>query len=236
MDFEKYSLKHRHYWSGELSNRELKLLLDNNSFSSVIDIGCGDGALLYSLLKSGYLDHFSEVWAVDLSEDRLISVKKISEKIKTVFDDAQKLINIPNNHFELVISTQVIEHVKDDGEMIRSLSRVCKKEGMVYLDTVFKKSYGWYFYKNRYGKWVLDPTHEREYSDEKNLLNKIKKAGLEIISSKKVLQTFPIIDFFIRRLNIKSRKIYEKRGIKLIRKIKVPVLGYYCWKLILRKQ
>jgi 2-polyprenyl-3-methyl-5-hydroxy-6-metoxy-1,4-benzoquinol methylase len=98
----------------------------------VIDVGCGDGSLLYSLQKLGYLDHFNEIWAVDLSENRLSSVKIISEEIKTVQDNAQYLTNIPDNHFDLVISTQVIEHVNDDGEMIKSLSRICSRGGNLF--------------------------------------------------------------------------------------------------------
>ncbi len=234
MQIEEYATKHPHYWSGDFTNPELDFLLKNNSFQNVIDIGCGDGSLLYSLQKLGYLDHFNEIWAVDLSENRLSSVKMISEKIKTVQDNAQCLTNIPDNHFDLVISTQVIEHVNDDGEMIKSLSRICSR--VIYLDTIFKKPYAWYFYKNMEGKWAIDPTHVREYMHESELLKKIPSNDFIVIFSKKNMLFFPILDFFIKRIGIKSKTIYANPIIKLLRKIKIPIIGYYCWKMVLLKK
>jgi ubiquinone/menaquinone biosynthesis C-methylase UbiE len=116
---------------------------------------------------------------------QIVECKKINGKIKTVQDDAQKLTSIPDDYFDLVVSTQVIEHVDDDGAMLKSLHRFCKKGGIIYLDTVFKKPYARYFHKNQYNKWALDPTHEREYMNDQVLFPTIKETGLKIIYSKK---------------------------------------------------
>ena len=47
----------------------------------------------------------------------------------------------------MVIANQIIEHLKDDELLIREIKRITKEEGIVYISTVFKKWYGWYFLK-----------------------------------------------------------------------------------------
>ncbi len=61
MDIEEYARKHRHFWNSARGPVELKFILDNNSFKTLIDIGCGDGALLHHLEFKGYLAQM-EVW------------------------------------------------------------------------------------------------------------------------------------------------------------------------------
>jgi len=235
MDIEEYALKRKHYYGVDIENKNLLILFKKNKFQRIIDVGCGDGLLLYTLNRNGYLDGIIEIWAVDKSKERSKNVVRISPKIKTVNDDAQFLKHIPSNHFDLAITTQVIEHVKNDQEMLYNLARICVKGGVIYMDTVFKKWYGWYFYKNHYHKWSLDPTHEREYMEDEELLNKIRKAGLKLVYEDKELMQFPFIDFFVKRLGILNLRIYENIFFRILRRIKLPIFGYYCWKLVMVK-
>lgn len=235
MNIEEYASKHHHYWYSELTNTELRSLLENNTFKNVIDIGCGDGSLLYSCMQSGYLNKFKEVWATDLSEKRLSQIYNISNLIKRVQDDAQELLKIPEEYFDFVICTQLIEHVKNDLSLLKAIHRISKIGTIIYIDTIFKKSYGWYFYTNHNGKRSLDPTHEREYKYDDELLSKIKKARLKVIYSNKQLIHFSIINFIARRLNIENKIIFQNRFFQLLQKIKLPIPGYYIWKIILVK-
>ena len=110
-----------------------------------------------------------------------------------------------------------------------------KSGSIIYLSTVFKKWYGWYFYRNN-GKWVLDPTHLREYKKDAELFDFVDKNTFEILESRKKLIFFPLMDFFMKRLNIKNREIYNNKFLELIRKIKRPVPGYYNWEIVLHKK
>lgn len=235
MNIDEYANKHIHYFSSQFKNHELKVILHNNKFKKLIDIGCGDGSLLYSMKANGWLQNFNEIWAVDLSQERLDNVKNISPDIKIVLDDAQRLSHVPDNYFDLIISRQVIEHVKDDKKMIESIHRICCKGSIVYLDTVFKNKYALYFYRNQYGKMALDPTHEREYQNENDLLEIIKYFGFKIIYSCRERQKFPLLNFFIRRLRIKNREIYNNPIIIFLNRIHIPIIGYYYWKIIFIK-
>lgn len=235
MNIEEYAAKHKHYWSNSFENRELKSILDNRKFNRIIDVGCGDGILLYQLNKLGYLDSIHEVLAIDLSEERLKQVRLISGKIKVLQENAQYLTGVPDGRFDLVISTQVIEHVKNDSEMLKSLYRITQPNGIVYIDTVFKQKHGFYFYKNREGERVLDPTHEREYTDTADLIGKVEAANFEVLNMFMTSFRFSPFNFVRRLAGAGNVRVSGSFILKSLARFKVPIPGYKCWKLILRK-
>ncbi len=235
MEIEQYAQKHHHYWSTSFDNKELQSVLNTKRFTRVIDVGCGDGILLYHLNCLEYLKSVEEFWAVDLSETRLDSVSRISDRIKIMQADAQHLIGVPDSYFDLVISTQVIEHVQNDSEMLLSLSRIARPGAVIYLDTVFKERYGYYFYRNKRGERVLDPTHEREYTDTSDLLPKIHAAGFEITNSVMTPFRFSPLNFLLRLMKVKNERVSCNFVLRNLQRFKIPIIGYKCWKLILRK-
>ena len=111
--------------------------------------------------------------------------------------------------------------------------RFVSKEGLFYLSTVFKRRYAWYFYRCN-GRWVLDPTHLREYTDTHQLLDRIRKHNFKVLEDKKTLYWFPVTDFIFKRIG-RDRKVYRHKLTKFLRNIKVPILGYYNWELVLKK-
>lgn len=227
MDIEKYSKIAPQHYTGEVPQL-LVDLLKNNKFDNILDCGCGDGSLIYGLIKRKLLGH-SVIEAIDLSKNRIKLVKKISSKVNARVDSVETLKTIKTNSVDLLISTQVIEHV-DDMKMSNAMKRVTKKGGIIYLSTVLKKWYGWYFYRNEIG-WVLDPTHLREYSNDNQLI-KILNNNFWIVSTNKTLQRFPLADFIVKRVGIIQKK-KDTYIWKLIRSIRLPILGYYNWELVL---
>ena len=231
LDIEKYSSKAPQYYSENVPDL-LKKIIETQNLKTLLDCGCGDGNLLYALKKRGYFEN-RKIFAVDLSETRVRLVGRIDPTIHASVDSVEELNTVSDHTIELLISTQVIEHV-DDKKAIEAMSRVLKKDGRIYLSTVFKKWYAWYFYRNK-GRWVLDPTHLREYSREAQLLDLILASGFRVLENQKSLFWFPVIDFFVKRIEIKNRSLYENRILSLLRRIKVPILGYYNWELVLVK-
>jgi len=235
MDIEQYAIRHIHYRDDSFKNRELKLLLDNGGFRNLIDVGCGDGTLLYQLNHAGYLQNMDAIWAVDLSKQRLQNVKGIFNAINAIQSNAQYLEEVPSAYFDIVISTQVIEHVEDDFEMLNSLYRIALPGAFVYLDTVFRKRHGYYFYINRRGEHVLDPTHLREYTDTADLISKSMAAGFHVLHSVMVPFRFSPLNTVLRFLRFTNGQVGKRPFLKNIQKIRIPIPGYRCWKLILRK-
>ena len=231
MDIEKYSKIAPQYYSDCVSELLTKYLLDYN-FITFLDSGCGDGNLLNALFKKKFLSG-KKVFAIDLSKNRIDLVQKIDANISARVDNAEEMKTIEGGSIDFFVSTQVIEHL-DGKKMVNSINRVVKKDGLVYLSTVFKKWYGWYFYRNN-GRWVIDPTHLREYKKDCELLNLFSDEKFQLLENKKTLLKFPIIDFFIKRAKIGNRYFYENKVFKFLRKIKLPIIGYYNWEIMFKK-
>jgi 2-polyprenyl-3-methyl-5-hydroxy-6-metoxy-1,4-benzoquinol methylase len=230
MNLEKYSQRKQFY-----SNEVPPLLSDcmgENPWTSLADLGCGDGSLLHALDQQGYLQG-KLVYAVDLSQDRLDRVKEMNRHFTCIAADACET-NLGECSINLLLSTQVIEHVTDDREMVKEMRRILHHDGTVYLSTVFKKSYAWYFYRCN-NKWTIDPTHLREYTQDEQLLSLLEADGFEVLANVKTLDSRPIADAVFRRLRV-SKYVYRFPLMRLLRKIRIPIPGYYIWELVLRKK
>jgi 2-polyprenyl-3-methyl-5-hydroxy-6-metoxy-1,4-benzoquinol methylase len=232
MKLDEYSKKCIHYYSEKVPVF-IENILQNNDVDTLVDLGCGDGALLYAIFRKGYLNKINSVIAIDISEGRLRNAKKIDRRILGIVADVSDCGAFKNIKADFVISSQVIEHLRDDGEFIHKVSSILDSGGLFYLSTVFKKSFAWYFYRSSCG-WALDPTHLREYTDMNQLLDIVKRYNFGILENKRTLQWFPITDFILKRIGMK-RNIYHNKVMRFFRNIKVPILGYYNWELVLKR-
>lgn len=230
MDIEEYA-RNRHFYDDDVPPLLARELLAR-PFRTYADLGCGDGALLLALQRGGLL-RGREVHALDLSQMRIDRVRTLFSGIDARVGSAQDLSGFPDGSLDFVVSTQVIEHVPDDRKMLSEIARVLSPGGTAYVTTIHKKWFGWYFYRCN-GKWVLDPTHLREYRNDAELLGDGAPAGLQVVENRKTALAFPVADFFLRRLGASSA-VYSNAWLKAVRRARVPVPGYYNWELVFRK-
>lgn len=219
-----------HYYKKELPPL-LKKTIQNTSFLTLLDCGCGDGTLLYYLEKN-HLIHGKDINAVDISEDRVSEAKNISSAIKVRVDNAEELKTVPNRSIDLLVSSQVIEHL-DDSLMINAIARVVRQGGLAYISTVFKKPYAWYFYRNG-GQWVIDPSHIREYACKSQLLDKFDAEHFTVLEESMQLIRFPLSDILARLAGVKDRHVQQRGLFSLLQNIKIPIPGYFYWEVLLR--
>ena len=236
MQFQSYSEIFLHYLSEEVPEK-ITHIIDEFKLEQirVIDIGCGDGAILYGLSKSKFIKKYKVLYAVDLSNYRLDKVAKISNLIKIIEADAAS-IPIENNSVDFIISNQLIEHLDNESKFLAECYRILDNDGRLYISTVYKKWYGWYFYKNKFNKWVIDPTHFREYTSDIQLFELIDNNSLSVISSSKTIFWFPVTDFILKRIGFKNDIYIKYKIINLLRKVKVPIFGYYNWEIVCTKK
>ncbi|MDP2925332.1 MAG: class I SAM-dependent methyltransferase [Nanoarchaeota archaeon] len=220
IDFEKYGKYHRFYGTFDLPsemhsiNNLLKKRFRKINF---LDIGSGDGNLVISLTKK-YKWDFS---ISDVSKTRIKrSKEKLGDKVKNYLIDDICNSKIKNNSFEFINSDQVIEHVPSDKKMVKEIKRILKKGGIFRVSSVYKKKFAWYFYRCN-GKWVLDPTHLREYTSVDEYRKIFEYNGLKIIKIYTIKINYPIIDFFLRLFKFETID-----PLDFLRKIKVLVPGY----------
>ncbi|MEM3648011.1 MAG: class I SAM-dependent methyltransferase, partial [Thermoproteota archaeon] len=156
--FQSYSRKHVHFYDREvpaLLELGLALTRDISEKPMMVDLGCGDGRLIFAMYRKGLLNSVGEVYGVDISSERIKRLKKELPFVKGIVSDAQNARELPDSSFDLVICSQLIEHVKDDDALVLEIKRLLKSGGLAYVSSVVKKWYGIYFYFNN-GSFRLD--------------------------------------------------------------------------------
>lgn len=151
-----------------------KFFMDNvNENDTVLDIGCGNGALTYDLAKKA-----KKVVGIDLSEKNIsIAKRKYSrDNIEYIHGDA--LTDLPNEWFDVIILSNVLEHIDKRVEFLMSIKKLVPKFPIrvpmldrSWID-VYKKELGL--------EYRLDKTHFIEYTFE-GFKEELGKAGLSVL-------------------------------------------------------
>lgn len=140
---------------------------------TVLDIGCGNGALTYDVAKKA-----KKVVGIDLREKNiLIAERKYSrENINYICGDA--LTDLPNEQFDVITLSNVLEHIDKRVEFLRSLKKLAPK----FLIRVPMLNRSWIdVYKKELGlEYRLDKTHFIEYTFD-GFKEELGKAGLRVL-------------------------------------------------------
>jgi ubiquinone biosynthesis O-methyltransferase len=102
----------------------------------LLDIGCGDGVLSYLFAKEG-----AKVTGIDYSD---IAIEFGKEKIKSKNLDIDfkqgSAYELPykDNSFDIIVSSDVIEHLEDVPKYLSEINRVVKNGGIVVISTPIK--------------------------------------------------------------------------------------------------
>jgi ubiquinone/menaquinone biosynthesis C-methylase UbiE len=231
-DFKKYSVKNLHFYVDvfpELLKKGLFLTNQIVEQPQIIDVGCGDGRLIFALYKNGFFKAEGKIVAVDISEDRIKRLKECFSSVQAIKSDALN-VKLPSDSFDFVICSQLIEHVNNDAKLLLEIKRLLKPKGLLFLSSVIKKKYAIYFY-HKHGTFLLDPTHVKEYGSANELVDLVKQEDFGIIGAKTNRITFPVLDIFMRvlikcGLNFDNRFYIKHKKLSFFRKLAIPVLGY----------
>ena len=121
-----------------------KFFMDNiNSEDTVLDIGCGNGALTFEVGKKA-----KKVIGIDLSKKniKLAKEKFSASNIEYLLGDATK--DLPSQKFNTVILSNILEHLENRIEFLRKVKELAPKilirVPMINRDwiTLYKKELG----------------------------------------------------------------------------------------------
>ena len=107
----------------------LKMLVTEKKEKKVLEIGSGLGYLTYALHKDGY-----HIQGMDLSTE---AVKQARQKFGDFYMD-ENLFDHAKTHseeYDIVILTEVIEHVDDPVEFLRAIKKLLTKNGKIIATT-----------------------------------------------------------------------------------------------------
>ena len=150
-------------------------IIEKEKSDKVLDIGCGDGIFPIELAKRGY-----SVVGVDLNVKSVNYAKYFSKRSEVKIDflvgDACHL-PFANESFDIILCSEVLEHIKDDEGAIREIERVLKQNGLLILTVPSDKASS-YLRHVRCGYSLYD------------ISSKLTKSGINIINKKIVSYPF----------------------------------------------
>ena len=123
--------------------------LRRKSQLKILEIGCSYGYLSYALHKSGF-----DVKALDIAEGAINFAKKnFGDFFYNL--DIKEFLKQTDEKFDLIIATEVIEHLKDPNNFLRDCTKLLKKEGQIILTTPDKD----FSKKDTFWQTDLPPVH-----------------------------------------------------------------------------
>jgi 2-polyprenyl-3-methyl-5-hydroxy-6-metoxy-1,4-benzoquinol methylase len=173
-DMKKYGPMSRHV------RRVIMKLAKPLPFRNVIDVGCGQGSLLRAFMQSW---PGVEVHGTDLSGAAVeLAKKKVPEGSFHVLDLVQDHID---RKYDLVVCSEVVEHIEDDVQAMRNLERMTG--GHLIITTV----------QGRMRSFETEVGHVRNYR-RGELAAKLTEAGFDVV--KQVDWGFPFYSPLYRDL------------------------------------
>ena len=97
---------------------------------SVLEVGCGTGAVLKMVSEKIKANNYT---GIEIGEERSVKSLEAGDDSRVEIHGYDgKAIPYPDNHFDLVYATHVLEHVVDQRSFIHELRRVSRK--YVYIE------------------------------------------------------------------------------------------------------
>lgn len=184
-------------------NHSLKAF--KNKQISCVDIGCGEGRFARTFLrireKISKLN-LTKFTGLDASNDIGIIYQENVPNSDFVLDNAEKLIKLKSNSYDLVCSHHNIEHLYNPYSFIKACNRVLKNGAYLYLSCPNPSSIsGYYFPEN----WIAFKTPEHVSLKPPYVYRKwLKSNGFQIIKDGTTfLSSNPLVKkiFFLKVMN-----------------------------------
>lgn len=113
------------YWHGTRLQQILKMA-EKIKFASFLDVGCAEGFYLKLLSPSTLRSKEICVVGLDIAKSYLAKAKRKAPTALLVLGDAHKL-PFKEGSFDLVLCSEVLEHVLNPGSVLKELVRVSRK-------------------------------------------------------------------------------------------------------------
>ncbi|MEJ5244266.1 MAG: class I SAM-dependent methyltransferase [Bacteroidota bacterium] len=216
--------------------RVLNMLLPNYSLvllrnvlidksAKILDVGCGDGALLYDLNEIGY----KKLLGIDpYIENDIIYQNGLSILKKSIFDLYEK--------YDLIMFHHSFEHINEQFDTLKKVKELLEPDGLVLICVPTVSSYAWEKYKEN---WVqLDAPRHYFLHSTNSMRILSEKCGFAIkdiqyvssefqfIGSEQYLRGIPLVSensfYYNKKSSIIKRKeiLYYKKKAQELNKIK----------------
>lgn len=119
----------------------------------VLDAGCGEGVLSVMMAQKGAVVTGCDLSKPNVDKTKLYAIaNNVKDSTEFLVGDAEKL-PFPDDTFDLVVSSHVLEHLPDFDQGLREIMRVTKKRAIVAIPTILnlcslvQVGHGWFYLK-----------------------------------------------------------------------------------------
>ncbi len=202
----------------------LKAIIGQRKQLQVLDFGCGVATIATYVASMG-----NTVYGIDISEKSIqianenARTSAVADRCLFAISASPAAFDAQQKTFDLILCFEVIEHVPDDVQIVKSLAQRLSTTGFLVVSTRSSNSL---LYKLGFLKrFDVRVGHRRRYTDE-SLRNVLETAGLTVRKQYKVdsilrdlLYSFPFFGFFIRGI----------RGplVRLVAALENPLLSVF---------
>jgi ubiquinone/menaquinone biosynthesis C-methylase UbiE len=124
-----HDLEEKHWWFRNRRNFAFHLLkkYSTNKNINILEIGCSGGPFILQLINEGYIN----IKGIDISENGVELAKQRGIKDVSVMD-AQNL-DFKDNSFDLIVASDVLEHLANENKAASEWNRVLKPGGIAIV-------------------------------------------------------------------------------------------------------
>jgi SAM-dependent methyltransferase len=140
----------------------------------VMDIGCGLGAVAYDVAQVS-----KQVVGMDLNAKSIQKARELYQRPNLEFRVGDALKTLPDEKYDVVILSNVLEHLTGRPEFLRRVQAVLKPERILIRVPLFERDWRVPLKKELGVEWRLDDTHEIEYTLE-TFAAEMNQAGLAV--------------------------------------------------------
>ena len=141
----------------------------------VLDVGCGKGELAFDLAERGEV----HVTGIDISDDALAFARERFQSDRLTLERADVLDWTPPQTFDVVVLSNVLEHIEDRVGLLRRLLDLVQPERLLIRVPVLERDWVVLLRKELDLPYFADPSHFTEYSAEQ-LESELGAAGLTL--------------------------------------------------------
>jgi SAM-dependent methyltransferase len=187
-----------------------QLIPESTDFRNILEVGCAMGILLNNIADRLSINRRT---GIDISNENINLAKNLypgCNFISGTLEDYLKIVpaEVETSRFDLVILSDIIEHLPDDLTFMKSVSEI---SSFVLLNLPLEKCF-----RNRNRKYGENDSsgHLRSY-DEKMAVHLVKQAGFEVVNS---ITAVPISDKLFFKM-YKGKRILRLSSKPLLLKI-----------------